>query len=211
MKQADTLVGFHGCKLGEISCVGEIALEVLGDNWEYGNAFAYLWRRFGPPTEGCDPHKDLVSYTLTTDRPDVFLWVDPRPSGVQYSFGYMLSEDLTQLVSEEAYARRVAGVGYGEGEKDGEITGPVIKSLTDAMKDLLRPVFIRDVAVTVLGKVSDSGMDEYCWGDRDDYDTDQDWDDVKDLLTFADRSIYAGYGITSDYFSKFEQFKDDKA
>lgn len=50
--------------------------------------FAYMWRRFGPPFTGCDDHKDLAGYLLTTTHKDVLLEVLPSASSMVHAFGY---------------------------------------------------------------------------------------------------------------------------
>lgn len=44
----------------------------------YGAATAYLFRRFGYPEGGWDPHKELASWTLTTPSADILLCIAPN-------------------------------------------------------------------------------------------------------------------------------------
>jgi hypothetical protein len=43
----------------------------------YGEATAYLFRRFGYPERGWDPYKELISWTLTTPDPEIRLRITP--------------------------------------------------------------------------------------------------------------------------------------
>jgi hypothetical protein len=56
------------------------------------DAFAYLWRRFGPPWRGSDDHKDLVGYVLYTAHPDVFLTLRLSASPLPYCVGYLITK-----------------------------------------------------------------------------------------------------------------------
>ena len=53
----------------------------VGSELEYGNLFAYLFRRFGYPNQAWDHSTDLAHYLLTTPRRDLFLSVVPRIDG----------------------------------------------------------------------------------------------------------------------------------
>jgi len=57
-------------------------------------AMGYLWRRFGPPVYGSDPHKDLCSYWLTTADPEVFLTLHLKGSGLAYGVSYLARQSL---------------------------------------------------------------------------------------------------------------------
>lgn len=54
--------------------------EALGQELDYGSAFAYLFRRFGYPNAGWDDYKQLSKYLLTTARKDLLLQVTPHVS-----------------------------------------------------------------------------------------------------------------------------------
>ena len=75
-----------------------LAIEAWGERCEDNNsgllAFAYLWRRFGPPWRGGDDHKSLVDYTLTTSEPDVFLWIHLSGSRLSLCAGYLAYESV---------------------------------------------------------------------------------------------------------------------
>ena len=74
-------------------------------------AFAYLWRRFGPPWSGCDDHKDLVGYILGTPHPAIWLHLHLSGAGLDYSVGYV----ITQAV-EAAWQARQCEIQYQAGE-----------------------------------------------------------------------------------------------
>jgi hypothetical protein len=57
-------------------------------------AFAYLWRRFGPPIHGGDDHKSLCDYTLGTPHKEVFLWLHLSGSGLCYAAGCWITNRL---------------------------------------------------------------------------------------------------------------------
>jgi len=69
-------------------------------------AFAYLWRRFGPPWYGSDAYKDLAGYILGTPHPDVFLRIALKGSGLEYGTGYLITQtfEATLLKAEESAA-----------------------------------------------------------------------------------------------------------
>lgn len=198
-------------------------------------AFAYLWRRFGPPWFGSDPNKELVCYYLGTPHPEVFLRLSLKGSRLKYGVGYLITEDVVKILHtperewetqfeswwcaekttpdeqavlqthnkddendpdealravadrfwhdrmEDAVCREaetVIGVHPRRQARDWDHTHPLLEEpIKAALVELLRPVFIRDVACNILGHVSDSDLDE-----RDN----------------ADESIYAGYGIPQE-------------
>lgn len=90
--------GLCGASSDDIVDCHKLAIEAWGDRCEERDsgmlAFAYLWRRFGPPWGGGDPHKTLVDYTLTTADPDVFLWLHLSGAGLSFSVGYLADESI---------------------------------------------------------------------------------------------------------------------
>jgi hypothetical protein len=56
----------------------------------YGELFAYLFRRFGYPIHGWDSYKDLVKYILTTPRQDMWLRIIPYPGSNDLTFSFMV-------------------------------------------------------------------------------------------------------------------------
>ena len=107
--QVDTFPGqVCGAASNDICDAHDLALEAWGDACKDKNsgmlAFAYLWRRFGPPWRGGDDHKSLVDYYLTTPDEKVYLWVHLSCAGLFYSVGYMaateIREERDRVVSE---------------------------------------------------------------------------------------------------------------
>ncbi|AEF88760.1 hypothetical protein DelCs14_1731 [Delftia sp. Cs1-4] len=66
---------------GAVRPFNPVLASTVGAYLEYGNLFAYLFRRFGYPNQARDVHTELARYTLTTPRPDLFLNVIPRVDG----------------------------------------------------------------------------------------------------------------------------------
>jgi hypothetical protein len=71
----------------------------------YGNAFSYLFRRFGAPLHECDTEKSIAAYYLTTAHTDVGLRV--IIGGEYASIGYALSPQGQNIIqAEEAWLAR---------------------------------------------------------------------------------------------------------
>ena len=218
----------------------DLAIEVWGkeacsDREGGSKAFAYLWRRFGPPWHGCDNHKDLVGYHLTTPDSNVFLWIHLNESGLKYSVGYTANvklrdemnapiiewenifkdwwwkqqepkhpewvawkkwtkkrkEEVGHLYWEDRMKKTVirqAAKAIGKFPKrvythldgwknqpEGSVIRRVNEALVVAMTDLLRPVYIRDVPINILGHYPPNA--------------------VEGRENEAQRSKYAGYGL----------------
>lgn len=76
----------------------KLAEGVLGEV-DFAQAFAYLFRRFGPPNAGSDGYKEICQYILVTPHPKLWLTVMIRPSGGM--FGYVMPEAFSWAVHEE--------------------------------------------------------------------------------------------------------------
>lgn len=216
MKQADIKVKCTGAGGDDIFDGTSMAVEALGEGAKGGNsgllAFAYLYRRFGPPFCGSDDHKDICGYQLTTDDPKVFLRIYPKASGLEYSVGYLAAEELHKermepliewgekfenwwvarwqkdhqeddfekflewpkekqeelqdLYWSERYKKEVmdlAKIDIGEfpnlhsskhwrEEEKNSVKYRVNIALFNALKELLRPVYVRDVPINILGR-----------------------------------------------------------
>ena len=82
-----------------------IISSVFGDEINYGNLFAYCFRRFGYPAVGWDDYKQLVVYYLTTPSPDLMLEIQPYAGNVaSINFGFMVREEIHNEIS--AFDRR---------------------------------------------------------------------------------------------------------
>jgi hypothetical protein len=102
VRQAKNLKNYTGA-MGGIFEPGQLATEIMPDV-EYGNLFAYLFRRFGYPLMDWDDHKELCGYILTTKIKGVYLDVSPRPSGLSHSFGYILDKAINKQCMIERFA-----------------------------------------------------------------------------------------------------------
>ncbi len=121
---------------------GKYADEILL-NGNYSSLFVYMFRRFGIPTNGSDPYKEIACWYLTTPDPAVALMVSPRPSGLRYSFGYWVNTNVYNYHSHV----------------DIEVIRMVIEPfLKQSMKDLLTPTNVRDAFINVVGKVGDDDI-----------------------------------------------------
>lgn len=78
---------------------------VCTDAIEYGNLFAYCFRRFGYPNGGWDDFKQLVKYTLTTPHPDMVFCIAPYVGGTScITLRFYVALEHSQAI--EAYAMR---------------------------------------------------------------------------------------------------------
>lgn len=172
---------YHGCGGDDIIWTPDIAEEVFADKWDYGHAFAYLWRRFGPPLEGCDSYKELVGYILTTGMKGVLLYISPKPHA-STSFGYFATKQITwKLRTEWAYV-------LWRERKGDKVKTPradrIKRAIKQAMEELKRPTNVRDWLINIQGLVDDCAPNK------------------------VEPSEYAGYGIAKEYFDKFKEAKD---
>lgn len=116
-------------------------------NGDYASLFVYMYRRFGIPISGSDPYKEIACWYLTTPDTAVALIVSPRPSGLRYSFGYLVDTNVYNYHSHD----------------DVEAIGIKVEpSLKQSMKDLLIPTNVRDTFINALGRVSDDEVKETC-------------------------------------------------
>lgn len=179
-------------------------------------AFAYCWRRFGPPWWGSDAHKDLVGYILGTSHPEVFLSLRLSASPLLYGVGYLVTQTLQRMcdapyaaweaqfaswwlaqkasaedhrvlaqaqacsdtaaratalssvrahlwearLSREVMDEAQTRLGRHPGRDPAAGRSLVEHAMQDALRELLRPMFIRDVAITILGRLRDDDLDE---------------------------------------------------
>ena len=164
MEQPQNLGSVRGAASDDAVDVRDLAIEVWGDKAAAANAglaaCAYLWRRFGPPFYGSDDYKEILQYILTTDDPDVWLTVYPGGSGLRHGVGYL----ATPALRRRAFA-------------EPDMATRIQDAIRGAMRELLRPVGVRDTMINLFGRLLD---DCYDYGD------------------VADRSAYAGYPVPRD-------------
>lgn len=85
--------------------VDPIVASVCGQSVDYGQLFAYCFRRFGYPNVGWDSRKALVDYHLTTPHPDLVLLVSPYVRNTsKLSLRFLLTEGAHDEV--RAYEER---------------------------------------------------------------------------------------------------------
>ena len=147
-----------------------------------GNAFVYLYRRFGPPFAGSDSYKDVCAYYIDTSLEDVQVVV--RIGGDRAYLGvaagmkvqWRYNEDRIRNGDEDTLFMKLAG-----------------EALESGIRDLLRPVYVRDVPITLLGRATESELGEYL-EDEEQYENE------------VPRSKMAGYGIPHDLYEYPELF-----
>lgn len=182
---------YRGASIGVFD-PGEVAENIFGKQYNdsfYATACAYLLRRFGPSHRGCDPYKELTAYSLTTEMDGVVLTVRPCCS-VRTSFGYLLNAELYENTLDAMFKDRREN--KTNDIKKCEVRDPVALALFDAMKELQKPVNVRDWYFNIVGMVKDS-----------DLQISEDGDSVVSV----EYSDLAGYGITPDYFDEFTKDK----
>lgn len=206
--------GCSGAKGDDIVDGCKLADEVWGDAADDPDtgplAFAYLYRRFGPPPFTGDTYKDLACWLLTTPDPDVFLWLTPAGGAVRYAVGYIarksvgeearkadrewadrclmwiaervaeerpdlvsrgtgtdgldeLAEEGWRIAHERAWDIDIDGwwmraaAAVGERPKSDPGSSAVHRRVNDAlvraMKSLMRPAYVRDIGLTIVGEV----------------------------------------------------------
>ncbi len=132
--------------MGGIADPGEFANDIFPSG-DYASLFVYMYRRFGVPTSGSDPYKEIACWYLTTPDPAVGLKVSPRPNGLLYSFGYLIDTNVYKYQShDDIEAIRIK----------------IEPSLKQAMENLLIPTNVRDIYINAIGKVSDNEVKETC-------------------------------------------------
>lgn len=228
VKTHPRISGAHGSDLCECSSLAKLAWGDCAIKENSGlTAFAYLWRRFGPPVWGSDEHKRLVSYILTTSHQEVFLSVDLSASEMYLNVGYLCTKRLdmefhkpqtdwwrafrgwvrkqnpgasavalSQLVGELSFdkgKRALAAKDIGKyplppraqnWKRGSGVQKLVNETLVSAMRELLRPVFIRDVAINIFGRLTD---------------------DEARRISPAEPSIYSGFGIPMDAMERLRK------
>lgn len=81
----------------------------VGESLNYGNLFAYLFRRFGFPNAGHDNYKQLCKYRLTTPIPGMLLQVTPYAAGTSsISFHFFVSNGVSKKLDDYQHRDRNA-------------------------------------------------------------------------------------------------------
>lgn len=75
------------------------SVSVYNQRLNYGEAFAYLYRRFGDSPEKRDSYKDLAVYYLSTPLESVVLVVSPHHES--YPFNYLVDADTRKKLYQE--------------------------------------------------------------------------------------------------------------
>lgn len=185
MEQAKKVKGFSGAMMGTFD-PGQDAKVILGEKYDnsfYGTACAYLLRRFGPAYYGCDSYKELTHYMLTTKMEGVLLSVRPGCS-VSTSFGYYLSKEIHKATLEAMLKNRQSN--QRKATNDCPVRAPVANALRKAIKELERPVNVRDWFFNIVKRIPDDELVR-----------------VK-LVEYSD---IAGYGIIPEYYKRFKDVK----
>ncbi|MFA5158194.1 MAG: hypothetical protein WC451_03360 [Patescibacteria group bacterium] len=148
MKQAKKFKEYEGARgMGFFDIHDEANTEF--PNWNYGTAFAYLWRRFGPPEMGCDPYKNLVTYYLTTKIIGLYLTCTPYLNSAGLSFGFCFSKTIYNKLNTD----------FGKPKDQWSVyTKEILAALCEAMKELKKPTNIRDWYINIEGHVKDKDI-----------------------------------------------------
>ena len=157
----------------------EDEVEAILPNYDYGHAMAYLWRRFGPPVNGCDPYKELVCYNLTTRAKGVYLSCNCYLH-VSCCFGFGLSHELYEKVMEWTMRERRKRHSRGRDNWPSWLKD-IWAALLEAIADLKKPVGVRDWYITIEGEFKDCPKQE------------------------VQPSRKAGYGVIDAYYKRFEE------
>ena len=119
-----------------------LAVQAFGDVAEQPclSHVAYLYRRFGPPFQGSDDHKEIATWLLTTGIPGLYFEVSCKASALKFCFRVAYTRELAATFSDS-----VALGGYHF-------------EIVACFRELLRPVFVRDIPINLLGRCSDATM-----------------------------------------------------
>lgn len=168
----------------------DLATHVYGERAKWPDssltAFAYCYRRFGPPPMGTDDYKNLGGgWILTTGDPEVFFAVDPGGCSIDLYLHHYVAERLRDEADAPARgwrqeSRRRFDVAHPRKTLEdyllaqmqggpcrwledmppyprrcsAEIEARVEGTVTYVLRDLLRPCYVRDVAINLFGRIS---------------------------------------------------------
>jgi len=134
----------EGYSCGALFRCSALARDAFGEraNEPALSHMAYLYRRFGPPFYGSDEHKAIACWILTTGTPDLWFWVSCKASALRHCFGVMLTYALSAELDCEP--------------PDGPRVIACRLELVECYRELLRPVFVRDIPINLLGRCDPS-------------------------------------------------------
>jgi hypothetical protein len=153
-----------------------------------GPALIYMIRRFGYSESGTDDYKRLCNYVLPTRIGGLYL-------GISFSATSCWIDDL---MDDEA------GYRYQEAESKARpydidhifpgdtLIGQYQQALKEATQDLLRPVFIRDVPINILGRAENVEWDE----------------EKEECSNCVERHFSSGYGVVVDAYREADTYID---
>ncbi len=164
--------------------MGKIAKRIgderIGDscNVASGSALVYLYRRFGFTQFGSDPDKAVCRYLIETSMRGFYLVFDI--GGVNTFIRCTADYALFDRYGQEAQAA------YPETT---EFMCECHDVAEACLRDLLRPVFVRDVPITLLGRATAAELGEYN-------------EEVERPPNEAQRSLMAGYGVQIEAYQE---------
>lgn len=181
-----------GASMGEEFDGHVMAVDAWGERADADNscfpAFAYLWRRFGPPFMGCDDHKKLCRYVIRTPMAGVYLSLSIKGMPITFGVSYMATDAVRESFGGEirAWFERACEWAAAHGYTDGNAfwigkkshedrkrcmaeigprpyhdpkewrtmpgpEGEMNRAIHSTLRELCRPVYIRDVAIDLFG------------------------------------------------------------
>ena len=142
-----------------------------------GKAFLYLYRRFGFPNSGSDRHKSVCEYMIECSAPGTFVILTVRSTLCKITWSARRKQ-FNQYYDDERTTRRR--------KKKTKWMEQCHESTKEVLRDLLRPVFVRDVPIWIFGAEDEGGIS----------------------LESAEPAKTAGYGLSSDLFEDIGAFYD---
>lgn len=137
----------------------------------YATAFAYLFRRFGE-TGPFDWHKQLCEYDLTTPDKEVGFYLSCSPC-MGPEPGYWLSPDIAAAIGREYRQSRdwppvdpANPIYGGRMPPEGTASRRAIDAIAAGMRDLLRPVYVRDVPISIVGRLTDKEAAKFAYAEH---------------------------------------------
>lgn len=157
--------------------IDEIAKEV---DPRFGNSaitdgpktFLYLFRRFGPSRHGSDAYKSVCQYYIPLSVDGTYLGVTITGEAAYWGFAAVKS-----ISSGLETALRAGG---------GELVERCIAAAKEGLRDLIRPVAVRDSSFTIFGEANN--------------------DDCTN--SFAEYAPSSGFGVPREFLMHTELFLD---